>query len=112
MVDWNEIFHQPDFYLQNITSDEEIERNFKYEMDKALRLKFAKTENIHFDVNEVYKNVKSDGLRSKVVLDRSIEQHTQMCVENSADAFEARQLAKIANRRHYLSNSVVFLLHL
>ena len=29
-VDWHEIFRVPDFYLQGIVTDLEIERNFKY----------------------------------------------------------------------------------
>src|SRR5690606_13657331 len=31
-VDWQEIFHFPDFYLENIKNDEDIERDFVYEM--------------------------------------------------------------------------------
>ncbi|MFT7187572.1 MAG: hypothetical protein ACI9AV_000830, partial [Sediminicola sp.] len=34
------------------------------------------------------------GLKSKTVLENSIEQHAQICVENSEDIFDARVLAK------------------
>jgi len=93
-VDWQEIFHFPDFYLENIKNDEEIEREFIYEMPEELKARFSKSENIHFDVKEEYKRVFAQGLKSKLVLERSIEQHAQICVENSEDVFDARILAK------------------
>lgn len=93
-VDWQEIFHFPDFYLENIKNDEEIEREFVYEMPEALREQFAKSENIEFDIKEEYKRVFAQGLKSKTVLENSIEQHAQICVENAEDVFDARILAK------------------
>ena len=93
-LDWQEIFHFPDFYLENIKNDEEIEKEFIYEMPKELRAKFAKSDNIHFDIKEEYKKVFAEGKKSKLVLERSIEQHAQICVENSEDVFDARILAK------------------
>ncbi len=93
-IDWQEIFHFPDFYLENIKNDEEIEREFVYEMPEELRKKFSKSKEIHFDVKAEYKKVFAEGKKSKVVLERSIEQHAQICVENSEDVFDARILAK------------------
>ncbi|MEM9076265.1 MAG: DEAD/DEAH box helicase family protein [Bacteroidota bacterium] len=93
-VDWQEIFHFPDFYLENIKNDEDIEREFVYEMPEELKAKFSKSENIHFDIKAEYKKVFAQGLKSKLVLERSIEQHAQICVENSEDVFDARILAK------------------
>ncbi len=93
-VDWQEIFHFPDFYLENIKNDEDIEREFVYEMPAALRAEFSKSTNIEFDIKEEYKKIFAQGLRSKVVLERSIEQHAQICVENAEDVFDARILAK------------------
>jgi len=93
-IDWQEIFHFPDFYLENIKNDEDIEREFVYEMPAALREKFQKSTHIEFDIKEEYKKVFAQGLRSKIVLERSIEQHAEICVENSEDVFDARILAK------------------
>ncbi|NAY90976.1 DEAD/DEAH box helicase family protein [Muricauda sp. JGD-17] len=93
-VDWQEIFHFPDFYLENIKNDEDIEREFVYEMPEELKAKFSKSENITFDVKEEYKKTFAQGKKSKEVLERSIEQHAQICVENSEDVFDARILAK------------------
>ncbi|MBC2840575.1 DEAD/DEAH box helicase [Robiginitalea sp. SC105] len=93
-VDWQEIFHFPDFYLENIRNDDEIEREFVYEMPRELREKFRRSDNIDFDVKEEYKKVFAAGKKSKLVLEKSIEQHAQICVENSEDVFDARILAK------------------
>jgi superfamily II DNA or RNA helicase len=93
-VDWQEIFHFPDFFLENIKNDEEIEREFVYEMPQALREQFAKSENIEFDIKAEYKKSFANGEKSKLVLEKSIEQHAQICVENAEDVFDARILAK------------------
>lgn len=93
-VDWQEIFHFPDFYLENIKNDEEIERDFVYEMPDDLKAKFSNSDNITFDVKEEYKKVFAQGKKSKLVLEKSIVQHAQICVENSEDVFDARILAK------------------
>jgi len=94
-VDWQEIFHFPDFYLENIKNDEDIEREFIYEMPQELRTKFKNSEQINFNIKEEYKKVFAQGLKSKTVLERSIEQHAHICFENSEDVFDARILAKL-----------------
>jgi hypothetical protein len=93
-IDWQEIFHFPDFFLENIKNDEDIERDFVYEMPPELRAKFKNSSTLDYDVKEEYKKIFAQGLRSKTVLERSIEQHARICVENSRDVFEARHLAK------------------
>jgi len=93
-IDWQEIFHFPDFFLENIKNDEDIEREFVYTMPPELKAEFANSTQIDFDVKAEYKKVFALGLKSKTVLERSIEQHAQICVENSEDVFDARILAK------------------
>ncbi|MFS4491896.1 DEAD/DEAH box helicase [Maribacter sp. 2308TA10-17] len=93
-IDWQEIFHFPDFFLENIKNDEDIEREFVYEMPASLKEKFKKSKNIEFDVKAEYKRIFALGQRSKTVLENSIEQHAQICVENAEDVFDARILAK------------------
>ena len=94
-IDWQEIFHFPDFYLESIKSDEEIERDFEYVMPEVIREKFINTINPSFNIKERYKEIFAKGGRGKQVLEESILQHTQMCVENSVTVIEARQLAKL-----------------
>ncbi|MCW5515202.1 DEAD/DEAH box helicase [Muriicola sp. Z0-33] len=93
-IDWQEIFHFPDFFLENIKNDEDIEKEFVYEMPADLKAQFSKSESTEFDIKAEYKKVFAQGLKSKTVLERSIEQHAQICVENSEDVFDARILAK------------------
>jgi len=93
-VDWKQLFRSPDFYFENLLSDEEIEREFKYVMPPDLRKQFANSESVDFDVEDAYDTVIKKGLKSKAVLEWSLDQHVKICVENSEDVFDARILAK------------------
>ena len=93
-VDWQHIFKSPEFYLENLRDDIEIELHFKYEMPPELRAKFSKTSDVCFDVDEEHKLAIARNLRSKVVVEKSLEQHASMCVDNAEDLYKAKQLAK------------------
>jgi type I site-specific restriction endonuclease len=96
-VDWQHIFKSPEFYLENLRDDAEIELHFKYHMPPDVRAKFANTPVVEFDVEEEHKKVISLNLRSKIVLEKSLEQHALMCIDNSEELYEAKQLAKLLN---------------
>lgn len=96
-VDWQKIFRSPQYFLQNIITDEEIERNFKYVMPDEIRERFNKTEDVYFDIKEENKRVVAAGLKTSTVLDRAIEQHANMVFENSADYGEALELVRLLN---------------
>ncbi len=93
-VDWQLIFESPDYFLENIVSDDTIERQFSYEMPEEVRKLFKNSENIDFDIKKEYTKAINNGRKSKEVLDASIEQHARMCKENSEDIFDARILAQ------------------
>ncbi|NUY79908.1 DEAD/DEAH box helicase family protein [Flavobacterium sp. MAH-1] len=93
-VDWQLIFRSPEWYLENLRDDAEIEMYFRYQMPAELRAKFAKTVNVDFDVDEEHRLAMAANLRSKVVFEKSLEQHATMCVENSETLMQAKQLAK------------------
>ena len=93
-VDWQHIFKYPDFYLENIVDDESIERDFVYTMPDDIKKKFKNSDNLDFDVKAEYKDVLNSGKKSFTVIERSIEQHSKICVENSEDVFDARDLVK------------------
>ena len=80
--------------LKSKILDEEIEREFKYVMPDDLRERFSNTEDISFNVRREYEKAMDNNEKSKIVIERSIEQHSQMCIENSEDVFDARELAK------------------
>lgn len=94
-VDWQHIFKYPDLYLENIIDDESLERDFVYTMPDTLKEKFKNSENLEFDVKAEYKDVIGSGKKSFVVIERSIEQHSKICIENSEDVYDARGLVKL-----------------
>jgi len=93
-VDWQHIFKHPDFYLENIVDDEALERDFIYEMPESILAKFKGSKSLDFDVKAEYKDVINSGKKSFTVIERSIAQHSQICIENSEDVYDARELIK------------------
>lgn len=104
-LDWQRIFKYPNYYLDGVLSDEELESNFKYEMPDDIRQLFAKSEDVYFDINKTYVSSIRNGESSKVVLKRSIEQHAKICIENSDDVYDALALIKP------LSDDIDFRIH-
>ena len=96
-IDWHKIFRNPMNYLDSIQSDEEIEGRFRYEMPDELKELFSNSENIHFDVDKTYVESIKRGKSSKTVLEKAINHHSAMCVENSEDEFDALILVKELN---------------
>lgn len=94
-VDWQHIFKYPDMYLDNIRNDEDIERDFVYVMPDGLRQRFKKSKTTDFDMKAEYDKVVREGHKSIVAIERSIEQHSRMCIENSDTIFEARTMVKL-----------------
>ena len=94
-LDWYKIFKYPNYYLDNLLGDEEIESNFRYEMPEELRAKFSNSEEVYFDINQTYIESVRKGESSKVVLERSLAQHAKICTENSDDMYDALALAKL-----------------
>lgn len=93
-LDWQRIFRSPNYYLDALLSDEELESNFRYEMPDDLRAEFGKSEDVYFDIQKTYVESIRAGESSKVVLERSIAQHAKICIENSEDVYDAIALAK------------------
>ncbi|HEY5686853.1 MAG TPA: DEAD/DEAH box helicase family protein [Yeosuana sp.] len=94
-LDWQRIFRSPNYYLDSLLNDEELESNFRYEMPDVLREEFSKSEEVSFNIHETYINSIRNGESSKVVLERSIAQHAKICIENSEDVYDALALAKL-----------------
>jgi len=64
-------------------------------MPDDLRERFKNTEDISFNVRAEYEKIMKSHGKSKMVIEKSIEQHSKMCIENSEDVFDARELAKL-----------------
>ena len=93
-LDWQKMFRAPDYYLDAILSDEEIESTFRYELPADVKKDFANSKDTYFDMKKVYIDTIRAGESSKRVLEKSIEHHAKMCIENSEDVFDALILAK------------------
>ena len=63
-------------------------------MPTDLRKNFAKTEEVYFNIKKTYLDSVQRGESSKVVLEKSIGQHADICIENSEDVYDAYELAK------------------
>jgi superfamily II DNA or RNA helicase len=94
-VNWQHIFKYPDMYLENIVDDESLEREFVYIMPEDIRAKFSNSESIGFDIEAAYKEAINSGKKSFSVIEQSIAQHSKMCIENSEDVYDARDLVKL-----------------
>lgn len=93
-VDWQHIFKYPDLYLENLRNDEDIERDFVYVMPDSIRERFRHTESIDFDMKAEYEKAVAQGQKSITAIERSIQQHSQMCIDNTETIFEARDIIK------------------
>ena len=93
-LDWQRILRSPNYYLDNLMDDEELESYFIYEMPEELRAEFSKSENVTFDIKKAYTDSVKGGHSSKVILERSIAQHALICTQNSEDVYDALILAK------------------
>jgi superfamily II DNA or RNA helicase len=96
-LDWQKMFKSPDFYLDSILSDEEIESNFRYEFPPEVLEAFANSEDLTFDMKKMYISTIRAGESSKRVLEKSMAHHAKLCVENSEDVFDALILSKLLN---------------
>ncbi len=94
-LDWQAIFRSPDYFMDRLVNDEELESHFRYEMPEELRAEFAKSKEVYFDIKATYTEATFKGESSKVVLERSIEHHAYICIENSEDVYDALGLAKM-----------------
>ncbi len=96
-LDWQAIFRSPNYYVDRILDDEELESNFRYEMPEELRDEFKKSKEVYFDIKATYIAATTNGISSKVVLEKSIVQQAKICTENSEDVYDALALAKLLN---------------
>ena len=94
-LNWQKIFNSPLYYLENLICDEDIERQFSYTLPAEIRAEFPNTSDFFFDIKAHYDEAIRASMKSKIVLDKSLEQHCQWCVENSEDVFDARILSRL-----------------
>ena len=94
-LDWQRIFKSPNYYLDGILNDDEIESNFRYEMPPEVREEFKNSKEVYLDIREIYVDSIRKGESTKTVLEKSIKHHAKICIENSEDVFDALLLVKL-----------------
>jgi len=94
-LNWQKIFKSPNYYLDNLLNDEELESNFRYEMPDEVRKQFSNSNDVTFNIKKAYVDAIQNGESSKEVLKRSIEQQAKICIENSEDVYDALILSQL-----------------
>jgi superfamily II DNA or RNA helicase len=94
-LDWQRMFRAPDYYLDAILSDEEIEGTFRFELPVEIKKEFSKSTELYFDIKKEYLSTIRAGESSKKVLERSIVHHAKICIENSKDVYDSLALVKL-----------------
>ncbi len=94
-IDWQDIFRNPDAYIEAIVSDEQMEKEMVYEMPSEVREFFKNSAVIDFDIREEYSRLMRMGAKAKDVLEKSIQQHASIIKENSVDHESALELLKM-----------------
>lgn len=97
-INWQSIFKSPNFYADKLLTDEAIEKNFVHQMPPQIREQFTKSDDVSFDIKKTYLNAVDRGESSKIVLEKSVEQHAKICIENSEDVYDALGLVKILDQ--------------
>lgn len=94
--DWSYIFKHPEQYIFNLKNDADIESHFVYKMPPEVAKMFSKSKEITFDMENECKNALKNNMRLKTVLEKSIDQHATICIENaSEELIKAKYLSKL-----------------
>lgn len=97
-INWQDIFRAPNAYIDGLYSDEEIEKEFVYEMPKEVRDKFPNSKLGEFDVKEKYIQLTRDGKKPREVIDACIEDHVNMVADNSEDLWDGLELIQLLEK--------------
>jgi len=91
-IDWHEIFRSPYKYYQSITSDVELEKQFKYRMPQSLKDQFPNSTVFEFDIKKAYKTSMDKGDRPMKAVDHSIAFYKELIFKNAEDIYDAKIL--------------------
>jgi len=94
-VDWQDIFRNPDAYIEAIVSDDQMEKEMVYVMPSEVRELFKNSALLDYDIREEYSRLLRDGGRTKDALAKSIQQHAAIIIENAKDHTRAIELLKM-----------------
>ncbi|MDT3405368.1 DEAD/DEAH box helicase [Mucilaginibacter terrae] len=89
-VDWQFVFDHPDAYNESIQIHSSHD---SHKMPSEMRSMFPNTLEIAFDVQQAYHEAIEAGRKPSTIIAASIDQHAQMCTDNSDTIAEALALA-------------------
>jgi len=92
-INWQDIFRSPQSYIEGLYSDEEIEREFFYDMPPETR-KFFPASTIGFDMKEAYRSALKEGKKPRHAVETCLSYHAALILENATDFFEAMDLLR------------------
>jgi superfamily II DNA or RNA helicase len=90
-VDWQFVFDNPEAYGESIHS--QIAHD-SHSMPSEMRSMFANSLEISFDIQKAYHDAVENGHKPSTVIAESIQQHVQMCTDNSDTIADAIALAE------------------
>jgi len=96
-IDWYKIFRSPQYFIDNLITDADIEKRFVYRVPSEIKEQFPNSEAIEFDIKKAHKEVMATRLKTSVILDKSLENHIQLITENAEDFEQAIHLVNVLN---------------
>ncbi|RFZ85064.1 DEAD/DEAH box helicase [Mucilaginibacter terrenus] len=89
-VDWQYVFDKPEEYCESIHCQTSHEA---HSMPSEMRSKFPNSLELSFDIQTAYQEAMDSHQKASTVINASIQQHVQMCADNSETITEALALA-------------------
>lgn len=85
IIDWHDVFLDPDKFLDKQLQIEKgiLELDYEYEMPPEIQEKFPITKPEEFNMKKMFKYHLENGMRTKDVIERSIEDHVELVKSNS-----------------------------
>jgi len=96
-IDWYKIFRSPQYFLENLISDAEIEKRFVYRVPAEIKEKFPNSETIDFDIKKAHQEVIAKRLKTSVILEMSLENHIELITKNADEFEDAIELINVLN---------------
>ncbi len=94
-IDWYKIFRSPQYFIDNLISDADIEKRFVYRVPPEIKEQFPNSEAIEFDIKKAHQEVIATRLKTSVILDKSLENHIKLITENAEDFEQAIHLVNV-----------------
>ncbi len=85
-INWHEVFLDPDKFLDKQLQIEKgiMELDYQYEMPPEIKEKFPYSPEEDFDIKQMFKKYLENGLRTKDVIEKSIEDHVSLLKNNTS----------------------------